>query len=71
MKTESHVVTRKCDMPAALYEIGFITNAEEIEKMISDDFQQKVAQGLANGIIKVWNKVTIPEKTTQTTEVSE
>ncbi len=71
VKTESHVVTRKCDMPAALYEIGFITNAEEIEKMISDDFQQKVAQGLANGIIKVWNKVTIPEKTTQTTEVSE
>lgn len=71
VKSESHVVTRKCSMPAALYEVGFITNPEEIEKMVSDDFQQKVAQGLANGIIQTWNQVTIPEKTSKTTEVSQ
>ncbi len=65
VKEESHAVTRNSNMPAALYEVGFITNEAEIEKMVSEDFQQQVAQGLANGIIKTWNQVTIPDKTTE------
>lgn len=60
VKTADHAVTRRSLMPAALVEVGFISNAEELQKMLTDDFQQKTAQGIAEGIMQTWQNVTIP-----------
>lgn len=60
VKTAEHVVTRSCNMPAALLEVGFITNEEELRNMLSDSWQTKVATGVANGIIKTWSEITVP-----------
>ena len=46
-------VTRRSDMPAVLAEVGFISNEEELRKMCSDDYQNKVAKGIAEGIINM------------------
>ena len=46
-------VTRRSDMPAVLAEVGFISNEEELRDMCSDDYQNKVAKGIAEGIINM------------------
>ncbi|MCH5212716.1 MAG: N-acetylmuramoyl-L-alanine amidase [Oscillospiraceae bacterium] len=46
-------VTRRSDMPAILAEVGFISNEEELRKMCSDDYQNKTAKGIAEGIINM------------------
>ena len=45
------VVLRRTKMPAVLVETGYMTNAEECEKLASPEYQQLVAQGIANGIM--------------------
>lgn len=61
VKQANHVVTRTSLMPAALVEVGFISNTEELTKMCTDDYQQKTADSVAAGIIKALEKITIPE----------
>ncbi len=51
VKTAEHAVTKRCNMPAALAEVGFISNPEEVYNMTTEDYQQKAAQGIAEGII--------------------
>ena len=61
VKSAEHAVTRRCNMPAALAEVGFITNATEVYNMTTDEYQQKAAQGIAEGImITLWD-ITVPE----------
>lgn len=60
VKTAQHVVTRTSNMPAVLVEVGFITNEEELSKMINDEFQNKVAQGIAEGIMKTMGNIHVP-----------
>ncbi len=45
------VVVRLTEMPAALVELGFITNEEECRNLMDDAYRQKCAQGIANGIL--------------------
>lgn len=66
VKTADHAVTKRCNMPAVLIEVGFISNEDELRKMCSSAYQQKTAQGIAEGIINTWKKVTIPEITEET-----
>ncbi len=61
VKTANHAVTRRCNMPAALTEVGFITNAEEVYKMTTEEYQKKAAQGIAEGIMITLRDVTVPE----------
>ncbi len=39
-----------CLVPVTIVEMGFMSNAEEDRKMATDDYQNKLAQGIANGI---------------------
>jgi len=64
VKSENHVVTRKSDMPAALVELGFITNEAELENLLDEDYQYKLASGIAEGIMKCLPKITIPDEET-------
>ncbi len=61
VKSAEHAVTRKCYMPAALAEVGFITNPEEVYKMTTDEYQQKAAQGIAEGIMITLKDIEVPE----------
>jgi N-acetylmuramoyl-L-alanine amidase len=38
------------DMPAILIETGFITNPSERERLLSNNYQEKLAQGIVSGI---------------------
>ena len=46
------VVMHRTIMPAVLVECAFITNEEEYNLLKTDDFRQKLAQGIAEGVIE-------------------
>ena len=53
-------VIRRSNMPAVLIEVGFISNEKELKLMCSDDYQNKVARGIAEGIINTIHYVNVP-----------
>ena len=61
VKTAEHAVTKRCNMPAALAEVGFITNPTEVYNMTTDEYQQKAAQGIAEGIMITLRDITVPD----------
>lgn len=62
VKSGNLLVNRKCMMPSALIEIGFMNNPFELELMIDEDYQDKLAAGIARGIVSMHEKVEIPEE---------
>lgn len=54
-KQANYLVIRKTAMPAALLEIGFLSNKKEAELMTQDSFQQKVAEAIVAGIKEYLN----------------
>lgn len=71
VKTANYLVIRKSIMPAALIEMGFLNNPDEFENLISDGYQDKIAEGITKGIITTLAKVTIPEEPVETPEPSQ
>lgn len=49
-KAADYAVIRQTQMPAALVEVGFLSNAAERELLQQEDYQEKLAQGIADGI---------------------
>lgn len=52
IRTNEMLVTNKSLMPAVIVEMGFITNDEESRKLQDDNYLDKMALGLKNGIIE-------------------
>ncbi|MBQ3107600.1 MAG: N-acetylmuramoyl-L-alanine amidase [Firmicutes bacterium] len=46
------IVIRETNVPCCLIEIGFMSNETELANLVSDDYQQKLAQGLADAIME-------------------
>lgn len=61
VKTGNLLVNRKCLMPSALIEIGFMNNPIELANMITESYQDKLAAGISQGIIAAWNDVELPK----------
>ena len=53
-------VTRRSNMPAILIEVGFISNESELRKMNSSSYQDKVAKGIAEGIVNSIHYIEVP-----------
>ncbi len=49
----------KANKPTALIECGFMSNPEELDKLLSDEYQQKIAEGIATGLVNFFNTATI------------
>ena len=60
VKARNLLVTRKSYMPANLIEIGFMNNPEELAKLITEEYQNKIADGITEGILEVLGKITLP-----------
>ena len=50
------VVIRETKMPAVLAELAFLTNAQEEEKAATEEYRQKCAQALFNGITRYFDE---------------
>lgn len=50
VKTENYVVLKKAVVPAALCEIGFITNPEEFSNLCDEGYRFKVANAIYNSV---------------------
>lgn len=46
-------------MPSVLIEVGFITNEEERENMFSESYRNKLAEGIAEGILKTFEDMGV------------
>lgn len=53
--SEDFVVLRETDMCAVLVETGFMTNHAELMALNSSSYQDKLAQGIAEGIVRYLN----------------
>ncbi len=50
----SYQVLRESDMPAVLIETGFVSNHDEASAMLTEEWQNDMAQALANAIISAY-----------------
>lgn len=48
-------VVRESNMPAVLVETGFMTCHEELERLKNEEYQSRMAQGIAQGIVRYLN----------------
>ena len=51
-KKENYFVLKDTNMPAILLEIGYITNPEDEQTMLTNEFQQSVAKAINEGILE-------------------
>ena len=64
------VVLKYTKMPAALCEIGFLTNPTDLKNLKSEAFQQKVAQALCDAIVKSLEKLELEKKADLSAEIN-
>ena len=53
---DNFAVIRETRMPSVLVETGFLTNQQEEQLLSSPAFQDKIASGIAKGILKFLNQ---------------
>ena len=58
MKDEDYTVIVRTDMPAALVEVGFLSDPEECKLLRQADYQKKLAEGITAGILAYLEPVT-------------
>ena len=50
-ESEAYAVTRGVTVPSILIETGFVTNPEDAAAMLSDEWRDNMAAGIADGVI--------------------
>ena len=53
VKDANYQVLRETDMPAALMEIGFLSNPGEREKLQTEEYRDTIAEAVAQGVMKM------------------
>lgn len=49
---ESYYMLSQTEVPTVIVECGFLSNLEDAEKLVTDDYQEQIAQAICSGIIK-------------------
>ena len=60
-KQDDYLVIKETEVPAALCEIGFLSNAEEAQKLADENYRKKAAEGIYNGIKKIF-EIYVPQR---------
>lgn len=58
-------VLNTCKMPSLIVEMGYVSNPGDAAKLSDPDFQQKAAEGLADGIMQSLNAISASPSTTE------
>ncbi len=56
---KSLAVINSTKMPATLVEIGFISNEEECDKMMTEEYRQRLAQAICDGVLRAFEEMEI------------
>ncbi|MCK8816472.1 N-acetylmuramoyl-L-alanine amidase [Natroniella sulfidigena] len=56
IKSAPYYILRKSEIPAVIVEVGFISNPQDRERLTNPEEQQKIAQGIGEGIINYFNQ---------------
>ena len=54
VKRETFAVLRETSIPSILVELGFIDNQEEVSKIKTNEYQEKLADGIVDGIVEYY-----------------
>lgn len=55
MKLEKVYIMKHVEIPISIVECGFLSNPEEEKQLLSDEYQDKLAWGIFNGIVDYFN----------------
>lgn len=58
MKLDSVYIMKHVEIPISIVECGFLSNPEEEKLLLQDDYQNRLAWGIYNGIMDYFNDVT-------------
>ena len=56
MKLDTVYIMKHVEIPISIVECGFLSNPEEERQLLTDEYQDKLAWGIFNGIIEYFNK---------------
>ena len=49
---ENYYMLSQTEVPTVIVECGFLSNSKDAEKLVTDEYQEQIAQAICNGIIK-------------------
>lgn len=55
LKIENKYIIDNVQIPTTIVECGFLSNPEELKKLLEDEYQDKLAWGIYNGILDYFN----------------
>ena len=55
-KIENIYIIKHVEIPTAIVECGFLSNDEEAQMLINEEYQDKLVRGICNGIMKWYNE---------------
>ena len=56
MKLDTVYIMKHVEIPISIVECGFLSNSEEEQQLLNDEYQNKLAWGIFNGIIEYFNE---------------
>ena len=56
MKLDTVYIMKHVEIPISIVECGFLSNPEEEQQLLNDEYQNKLAWGIYNGILEYFNK---------------
>lgn len=56
---DSYYLLKRTEVPTIIVECGFLSNAEEAEKLVDEEYQQRLADAITQGIIEYLESKTI------------
>ena len=56
MKLDTVYIMKHVEIPISIVECGFLSNPEEEQQLLNDEYQNKLAWGIFNGIIEYFNE---------------